>query len=432
MSHGLSCSSIKTPFELQRVSQYSGLRRDHIFGSAQFHWSLQGRDICVSQVSVAADYSDSVPDSSSYATSYHPLEELRDNGRARDAMPTSAEIARTAVEANSKALLIFPSSVHYEPHEQISWAEFDYVIDDFGGLALPFIESDNLLICFVFYTYSHFLKVLSTYLQIYFLRFMTLYSLSHICLIQSETFTDVTLSIAHFIIAGIWNDWGMSENSNWTHPVYFAKCLSKAINVEHTKKMDRPSNGVAVWGFLKPTFIDEEFYLRRLFHDEESDSDTSDCKDEDIRSYSTKDDGRCGRSTIYRLDIAKIELFSVYGIQSMIGVQDFQYAEPDILVHSNPSILERFVQTGTRCSVALKALCKKKGLYVEVANLIGVDSLGMDVRVFSGTEVRTHRFSFKTRATSECAADKQIQQLLFPRARRKKLKTLDKPRDDPY
>ena len=32
-------------------------------------------------------------------------------------------------------------------------------------------------------------------------------------------------------------------------------------------------------------------------------------------SYSTKDDGRCGRSTIYRLDIAKIELFSVYGIQ---------------------------------------------------------------------------------------------------------------------
>lgn len=42
--------------------------------------------------------------------------------------------------------------------------------------------------------------------------------------------------------------------------------------------MDHPSNGVAVWGFLKPTFIDEEFYLRRLFNDEESDSDTSDCK----------------------------------------------------------------------------------------------------------------------------------------------------------
>lgn len=40
--------------------------------------------------------------------------------------------------------------------------------------------------------------------------------------------------------------------------------------------------------------------------------------DGDIMSYSTKDDGICGRSTIYRLDIAKIELFSVYGIQVCI------------------------------------------------------------------------------------------------------------------
>lgn len=29
------------------------------------------------------------------------------------------------------------------------------------------------------------------------------------------------------------------------------------------------------------------------------------------------------------------------------------------------------------------------------ARLIGVDSLGMDVRVFSGAEVKTHRFPFK-------------------------------------
>ncbi|KAL0451957.1 UNVERIFIED_CONTAM: hypothetical protein Slati_1173800, partial [Sesamum latifolium] len=69
-------------------------------GTTRFHWLPQGHDICISQVSVAADYSDSVPDSSSYITSkgYHPLEELRDHGRVRDRMPTSAEIARTAVE----------------------------------------------------------------------------------------------------------------------------------------------------------------------------------------------------------------------------------------------------------------------------------------------------------------------------------------------
>ncbi|CAK9185413.1 unnamed protein product [Ilex paraguariensis] len=47
----------------------------------------------------------------------------------------------------------------------------------------------------------------------------------------------------------------------------------------------------------------------------------------------------------------------------------------------------------------------------------------MDVRVFSGIEVRTHRFPFKVRATSERAAEKQIQQLLFPQSRRKKIRT---------
>lgn len=54
--------------------------------------------------------------------------------------------------------------------------------------------------------------------------------------------------------------------------------IFQAIDVEHAKLMDHPSNSVAVWGFLKPTFIDEELYLRRLFNDEDSDGDTSDCK----------------------------------------------------------------------------------------------------------------------------------------------------------
>lgn len=40
--------------------------------------------------------------------------------------------------------------------------------------------------------------------------------------------------------------------------------------------------------------------------------------DGDIVSFSSRDDGRCGGSTIYRLDITKIELFSVYGVQACI------------------------------------------------------------------------------------------------------------------
>lgn len=53
-------------------------------------------------------------------------------------------------------------------------------------------------------------------------------------------------------------------------------------------------------------------------------------------------------------------------MQSTISLQDFQDAEPDILVHSTSAIIEHFSQKGISCNVALKALCKKKGFNVEV------------------------------------------------------------------
>ncbi|BBG93555.1 Pentatricopeptide repeat superfamily protein [Prunus dulcis] len=172
-------------------------------------------------------------------------------------------------------------------------------------------------------------------------------------------------------------DWGLPDTSSSIHPIYFAKCLTKVINIKYHKKMDHPSNGVSILGCLRPAFADEEFYI-------------------------AMDTTRTGKSTI--------------------SLEDFQDAEPDVLVNATSEIVDRFNERGIRCDVALKALCKRKGLHVEGAHLIGVDSLGMDVRVFSGLEVQTHRFPFKVRATSEVAAEKQIQQLLFPRSRRKKLK----------
>ena len=61
------------------------------------------REICVSKVSVAADYSDSVPDSSKYLHNhgYHPLEELKIRESIPDTKLTPAEIARTTVEVPS-------------------------------------------------------------------------------------------------------------------------------------------------------------------------------------------------------------------------------------------------------------------------------------------------------------------------------------------
>ena len=67
----------------------------------QLQWLPIGRDLCLWKASVAADYSDSVPDSSDYMANggYHPLEELKASKKIWDAKLTSAEIARTTVEA---------------------------------------------------------------------------------------------------------------------------------------------------------------------------------------------------------------------------------------------------------------------------------------------------------------------------------------------
>jgi len=61
----------------------------------------------------------------------------------------------------------------------------------------------------------------------------------------------------------------------------------------------------------------------------------------------------------------------------VVSLQDFQDAEPDVLAPSTSAILEHFSGKGSRCNVALKALCKKKGLHVEVNKCFGLLSLNI-------------------------------------------------------
>lgn len=63
--------------------------------------------------------------------------------------------------------------------------------------------------------------------------------------------------------------------------IYFYPCfivLLQAINIRYDRKMDHPSNGVSILGCLIPALADEEFYVRRLFHYEDSDYYESDGK----------------------------------------------------------------------------------------------------------------------------------------------------------
>ncbi|XP_035547921.1 uncharacterized protein At3g49140 isoform X6 [Juglans regia] len=313
---------------------------------------------------------------------YHPLEDLKVSRRIRYTKLSSAETARTTVEANNFALLVFPGMVHCEPHEQISWAEFQYVIDDYGDIYFEIFDDANIL---EDRGASNPVNVLiGMEIPIYKNRNK---AAAHNISIEEGFFDDEVVDSEG---PDIPVDWGMLDTSSLVHPIYFAKCLTMASSMEYNKKMDDPSNGVSIVGCLRPAFADEESYIRTLFHCVDSDGYSSDWKDEEFSSLNSESDQVNTGSTLYRLEMMRIELFSVYGVQSEVSLQDFLDAEPDVLAHSTPAIVERFGEMGISCNVALKALCKKKGLDVE--------------------------------ATSEVAAEKQIQQLLFPRSRRKKLR----------
>ncbi|XP_072972000.1 uncharacterized protein At3g49140 isoform X1 [Typha angustifolia] len=449
MSAGTAASWIKSPIDGRKhdCSSISFRCRSPFLRSLQSCPLANGQDLSLSKVRVAADYSDSLPDSTKYAGThgYHPLEEVKDRAKKKDTLLTNAEIARTTVEANGKGLLVFPGRVHCEPHGHVAWAEFHYVIDDYGDIFFELLDDENIL---QDPGASNPVKVLiGMDGRIYGEDRITTSDLNDYTDDEDDDddgMMDLTLDddydeIDDTEVTDILIKWGMPETLRSIHPIYFANCLTKAVHAKHSKKMDCPSNGISIVGCLRPAFIEEESYLRRLFHMDD-DGYISDRRDEfekeedlvagsyelidgETLRFMSKDDRSNMSSTYYKLEIMTIELLSVYGNKSIVNLQDFQDAEPDILAQSASSIIERINEYGTQCTTALKALCRRrKGLNVEGANLIGVDSRGMDVRVFSGLEAQTLRFSFNSRALSESAAEKKIKRMLFPRYHRKNCK----------
>ncbi|XP_044977894.1 uncharacterized protein At3g49140 [Hordeum vulgare subsp. vulgare] len=438
MSAGATINWIRTPFHTQRFHDFSSLsfRCRNTFGSIQPCWLATDQDSSLSKVRVAADYSDSLPDSKYMRDrGYHPLEEIKERPKKKDISLTDVETARTVVEANSKGLLIFPARVHNEPHGHVSWSEFQYVVDDYGDIFFQVPDDGNILedddannpVTVLIGTDGAIIGETSV---------VTSDFNDHVVIEDSMDMHDddskVDTEITNILI-----EWGMPVTMRSIHPIYFAKCLTKAVHDNHGEKIDNPSNGVSIVGYLRPAFIEEESYLRSLFHSEcNADGYSSEWREEynreprpasgtnglidgDKSRLDINDVGSSIDSTIYKLEMMTIELFSVYGKQFMIDPQDFQDAEPDLLSNHASDIIKRMEENSDQCTMALRSLCsRKKGLTVEEARLIGVDSLGIDVRAFSGLEARTVRFSFNAQALSERSAEKKIKRMLFPRYRK--------------
>ncbi|XP_047181755.1 uncharacterized protein At3g49140 isoform X4 [Vigna umbellata] len=364
-SYGITSNSIKLPIDGRRWHDLASTRyKSSCFGLPHLLWPSTGHDQCLSKVNVAADYSDSIPDSSDHmdGQGYHPLEELKGSEDVKPARLSPPEMAKTTVEK-----VFIGMDIPIYDNNRRTANEYDIFNNGKDDELFTFDNEDDV--------------------------------------VEVSEMEEFNISV----------NWGHPDSTNSIHPIYFSKCLTKAVNnLEYIKRMNHPTNGVSIIGFLRPIYDEERSYLRWMYHTEDGAVYISGLRD----SYSNSiDDQGNGNSTLYGLEILKIKLYSMYGNQSEISVLEFQDAEPDILAHSSSEILERFNRF---CDDDLKALCKKKGLDAEGAYLVGVDSLGMDVRVFSGVEVKTHRFPFKIQAATINAAAKQIWQLLFPRSQRKK------------
>ncbi|XP_038708933.1 uncharacterized protein At3g49140-like isoform X3 [Tripterygium wilfordii] len=240
-------------------------------------------------------------------------------------------------------------------------------------------------------------------------------------------------------------DWAKLETMRYSHPMSFAKTLAQVASYEPIDWMEKPPAGLAIQGIIRPALIDEHSDIQKhmsgsysrnpdinqvvdeklddfgAFNGEKQESQP--LKDGSIWSEeSMKDEIPRNGTSFYKLEMIKLELISVQGHQT-VEVDDFRKAQPDAIAHSAAKIISRLKAGGEKITQAFKSLCWRcKGIQVEEAAIIGVDSLGFDLRVCSGTQIQTLRFPFSTRATSEYGAERQLNDLLFPRIHHNPLK----------
>ncbi|MCL7043485.1 hypothetical protein MKW94_012201, partial [Papaver nudicaule] len=173
-------------------------------------------------------------------------------------------------------------------------------------------------------------------------------------------------------------DWAELETMRSCHPTYFAKNMS-----ENSYKVDIKKVGTAK-GDSKDNIINGQ-------QDKSSSTDLS----EDGADQSGKDLN--SRTSFYMLEMAKIQLNRylthlfplLYSL--FVEVNEYQNAKPDAIAHSADKIMSRLKAGGEKTAQALKSLCLRvKGIQVEEAIVIGVDSLGFVLRVCSGTQFRPY------------------------------------------
>ncbi|XP_009802899.1 uncharacterized protein At3g49140-like isoform X2 [Nicotiana sylvestris] len=347
------------------------------------------------------------------STSYHPSEdigelELMEN---EDAQLKPAECSRTIIEVNSKATLMFSSAVSDVMHANIFWPDLPYTTDELGNVYFQVKNDEDVL------------KNPTEEETV----------VDWVSILDDEEDQNGDPDLG---------DWATLETMRSSHPIDFAKAITEVVTDDPIDFMDQPPAGLVIQGLLRPAFPEEHASIPKQISEHKS-NDAGIDQIEKVAEYkqncsvqvnghkhesgSSQDGPSCpeelekdetlGNGTsFYKLEMIKIQLISSHGHQILVELDDFSQAKPDAIAHSAANIISRLKAVGENTTQALRSLCWRcKGIQVEEVALIGVDSLGFDLRVCSGAQVQTLRFSFKKQASSEYSAERQLNDLLYPR-----------------
>ncbi|KAG5617103.1 hypothetical protein H5410_016927 [Solanum commersonii] len=348
---------------------------------------------------------------------YHPFEDISDseNGETEETQLSPAETARTIIEVNSKATLMFSGVVNNEVQENIFWPDLPYITDELGNIYFQVKNDEDIL------------QTLTAEENV----------VDWVAIVDDEDQDGDS--------DGSLGDWAKLETMRSSHPMYFAKKIAEVVTDDPIDFMDQPPAGLAIQGLLRPSFLEEHTTIQKqISEDTLSDADLNRIeKDDDHKEKGgvqinghkhesgssqenpsweelEKDENLGNGTSFYKLEMIRIQLISSNGNQIFVELDDFRRARSDAIVHSAAKIISRLKAAGEKTMQALRSLCWRcKGIQVEEVSLIGVDSLGFDLRVCSGTQVQTLRFSFRKRASSEYSAERQLNDLLFPRIHHK-------------
>ncbi|KAF2312222.1 hypothetical protein GH714_028600 [Hevea brasiliensis] len=391
---------------------------------------------------------------------YHPFEEIAESASENngDAMLTPQETARTIVEVNSKAILMLTGLINGDIHENIVWPDLPYVTDEQGNIYFQVKNDEDILQTLT--SENNFVQTIIGFDAMEMISEMELVGSSEIDFgieeieeedgdvedDEDEDEDDGDEDYDGDLVAVIEDedeeddsdealgDWAKLETMRSSHPMYFAKKIAQVALDDPIDWMEQPPAGLAIQGLIRPAFIEEHPDIQRHVsgnqsrhadinevgknlddrpdlgginghkHEPGSSEDNSNWAEE-----SEKDHIPRNGTSFYKMEMIKIQLISAHGHHTVVEVEDFREAQPDAIAHSAGKILSRLKAGGEKISQALKSLCWKcKGIQVEEAALIGVDSLGFDLRVCWNT-------NSNVAATSEYSAERQLNDLLFPR-----------------